>query len=293
MPLKPAVLGWLGVGGVPPGDLPRAFAWERRLRWVMVVAALLSIPAWYLEEVALGGVFHKTGVLLEAFIFCAFSAELLWMLAVTRYRLAYLRGNWLDVAIVLSAALNLMGLAAEWVALGRLLRLVLAGMLMARALGTLRAVAKPGGVIYLLLFGLVSLLAGAAGFYWLEPNVHSFGDGIWLAFVTGSTVGYGDIVPSTPASRLLAVFLVVVGIAILSVLTASIAAFFVGEDEQALRRAMHQDVLELRADVAALIGEEERHMRRELHAEVMTLRREIQELRAHLPQAVAKTAGTD
>lgn len=280
---RPQLRNWLGVGGVPAGDAGRAYLWERRLRWPMAFFAVLSIPAYYLEEVLPGALSHKVGALLEAVIFSAFAGELLWMLAVTHQRRAYLRRNWLDAAIVLSAALNMMGVATEWVALGRLLRLLLAGMMMARALGSLRLVAQPGGVLYLLAFGTGALLVGASGFYWLEPNVRNFGDALWLAFVTGSTVGYGDIVPSTTASRWLAVLMVVVGITILSVLTASISAFFIGEDEKALRRAMHEDLQRLRADVSRLIGEEELQMRRQLHAEVRSLRRDIEALRRHLP----------
>lgn len=47
-------------------------------------------------------------------------------------------------------------------------------------------------------------------------------------------------------------FTVVIGFGMLSLTTASIAAFFVGEDESKLRREMHRDIKELREEVAAL-----------------------------------------
>lgn len=37
-----AVYRWTGLGGVPPHDRPAAYAWERRLHWPMVLAALLA-----------------------------------------------------------------------------------------------------------------------------------------------------------------------------------------------------------------------------------------------------------
>lgn len=52
----------------------------------------------------------------------------------------------------------------------------------------------------ILVIYLVSLLAGAATFSYLEGK--SFSDGIWWATVTALTIGYGDLTPATPAGRL-------------------------------------------------------------------------------------------
>ena len=70
--------------------------------------------------------------------------------------------------------------------------------------------------------------------------------------MTGATVGYGDFVPTTAASRFFAVIMVIAGFAMLSLVTASIAAYFIGEDEKILRREMHQDIKVLREEVAKL-----------------------------------------
>jgi voltage-gated potassium channel len=64
--------------------------------------------------------------------------------------------------------------------------------------------------------------------------------------------------------------------------TASIAAFFVGEDEKLLRREMHRDLRQLRGEVAQLIDEEERRLRREMHADIRELRDEVRRLREAL-----------
>jgi voltage-gated potassium channel len=90
------------------------------------------------------------------------------------------------------------------------------------------------------------------GFYWLEPNVHSYADGLWLAFTTAATVGYGDIVPSVAASRVFAVFIVLLGFAVFSVVTATIAALFVGEDERIFEKQLHGDIRALRQEIEGL-----------------------------------------
>jgi voltage-gated potassium channel len=58
-------------------------------------------------------------------------------------------------------------------------------------------------------------------------NIKSFGDGLWWAITTVTTVGYGDRFPTTTEGRLLAVMLMIVGISLVGVITASVAAWFV------------------------------------------------------------------
>ena len=65
-------------------------------------------------------------------------------------------------------------------------------------------------------------------------------------------MGYGDIVPSTTASRVFAVLVVLVGLAVLSLVTASVAAMLVGTEERDIERELMAEIRALRADVAAL-----------------------------------------
>lgn len=64
----------------------------------------------------------------------------------------------------------------------------------------------------------------------LEPEIGNPFDGIWWAVVTLTTVGYGDISPSSTAGRLLAIALMLVGIGFVAVLTAAVAAHMVDDD---------------------------------------------------------------
>lgn len=131
-------------------------------------------------------------------------------------------------------------------ALLTLLRLlVLCKPLFARAsLGRLLAMA--GGVL-----GLCGV-----GFYLIDPEVESLSSGLWLAFSTAATVGYGDVVPSTTASRIFSVFVVLLGYGVLSLVTASIAAMFVDSQERKVERTilrdLHQQLHAVRQEIAAL-----------------------------------------
>lgn len=78
---------------------------------------------------------------------------------------------------------------------------------------------------------IVILLAGlmmAA----LDPAIDSPWDGLWWAWVTISTVGYGDVVPTSPVGRALASIIILFGIGLFAMLTASFTAFFIREDEE-------------------------------------------------------------
>jgi voltage-gated potassium channel len=108
------------------------------------------------------------------------------------------------------------------------------------------------GLVYSLGLSMAILLLGGIGFWLLEPKVETLSDGLWLAFTTAATVGYGDIVPSSHSSRAFAVLVVLLGLAVLSLVTASVAAVFVGNEERDIERELMTEIRALRAEVAAL-----------------------------------------
>jgi voltage-gated potassium channel len=76
-------------------------------------------------------------------------------------------------------------------------------------------------------------------------NIHSYHDALWWAVVTVTTVGYGDRFPVTEGGRAVAVVLMLVGIGLIGVLTATVASFFVAEHTDANKdqlKAAHEDL---------------------------------------------------
>ena len=74
------------------------------------------------------------------------------------------------------------------------------------------------------------VFVGAALAYYAEhptnPEFATFGDALWWGIVTLTTVGYGDIVPKTPAGRWAGVMIMLTGIAVVGLLAGSLASFF-------------------------------------------------------------------
>jgi len=112
------------------------------------------------------------------------------------------------------------------------------------------------GLVYSLILAMLILLLGGVGFWWLDPKVETLSDGLWLAFTTAATVGYGDLVPSTHASRGFSVLVVLLGLAVLSLVTASLAAIFVerevDEEERQIERDLMREIRHVREEVTAL-----------------------------------------
>jgi voltage-gated potassium channel len=120
------------------------------------------------------------------------------------------------------------------------------------------------GLVYSLLLAVAILGLGGVGFWLIDPRIDSLSDGLWLAFTTAATVGYGDLIPHTPASRLFSVVVVLLGLAVLSLVTASLSAIFVEKEVQAEEREIEVKLLS-----------ELRVLREELHS----LREDVRELR--------------
>jgi voltage-gated potassium channel len=66
-------------------------------------------------------------------------------------------------------------------------------------------------------------------------NIHSYPDALWWAIVTVTTVGYGDRFPVSAGGRAVAVVLMLVGIGLIGVLTATVASVFIKEHTDATK----------------------------------------------------------
>ena len=79
---------------------------------------------------------------------------------------------------------------------------------------------------------IIATIIASVGFFGLlfyvsEPQIETFGDGMWLALVTITTVGYGDIELSTTLGRFVASALMLLGMGLIASLTAIVSVKFI------------------------------------------------------------------
>jgi voltage-gated potassium channel len=220
-------------------------------RPTLLAALTLAIPAFYLMLAGPDQRFRALGSVLYGLMAAALALDL-----IGRWRQAHRHSLWRrapgELLLLVGALASAWLTEPPWSELQWLLRLGFCGIVFARLVLVLKNWVERRRLLQLLAGAGTLMAVAGGGFYWLEPQVHSYADGLWLAFITAATVGYGDLVPSTPASRIFAAFIVLLGYAVFSVVTASIAALFIGEDEQRFERELHGDIRELRQEIAAL-----------------------------------------
>jgi len=163
---------------------------------------------------------------LSNLLFCvSFLSE--WMvglrLAPDRKKYCTSVGNLLE--LISSIPLGLAFQGARFVRVIRLLRLVRLVVRARRMRGKVLALAR--------VFGIMGAIAvgGAMALRAVEPQaVETLGDALWWSLVTVSTVGYGDIYPSTTAGRVIASLLIVSGIGTFGYVAGFMSSIMENED---------------------------------------------------------------
>ena len=156
----------------------------------------------------------------------AFASDLLYGLSTAKNKKSFLLKHPLDIAAVLLPFLRPLrllriisfgGLALQKVAMGRQFAI------------TLKVFIASIFIAYVAAVQITISERAVEG-----SNIKNFGDGIWWAITTVTTVGYGDKFPTTMEGKFLAVGLMIVGISLMGVITASVAAWFVkmGQNEK-------------------------------------------------------------
>jgi voltage-gated potassium channel len=149
----------------------------------------------------------------------AFATDLIYGLSNTKNKRKYLKKHPLEIAAVLLPflrPLRLMrvisfgGLAIQKVAIGRQFAI------------TIKVFLASIFVAYISAVQITITERAVEG-----SNIKNFGDGLWWAITTVTTVGYGDRYPTTTEGRFIAVTLMIMGISLMGVITASVAAWFV------------------------------------------------------------------
>lgn len=228
---------------------------ERREEWInrytakispllsvlaLVYLATFSIQAiWYEPQATWFQWMNTFGLVLWGL----FVIDLLFRFFVSPVKKHFFRKNWLDTITVVLPQFRAL----------RALRAFTANGVISSKSGLISG----GGLASAALAAMIVVWVGSVMVLNAErgaPNAEivNIGDAVWWAFETVTTVGYGDFVPVTWNGRALAVLVMLVGISVLGIVTASLSAALVKRTHKGPDRV--DEVLAELAEVKATLA---------------------------------------
>lgn len=241
----------------------REAASQRVEQWTampLLVLSLLVIPILLIPNlVDLPPAAQSALIAADWMIWVAFVAEYVTRLSLAIEHGRYFREHLLDLAFVALPFLRPL----------RALRVLRVGTATAVAVERYRARIISRAALFAAGTAVIVVLVAAAVVLDIEghnpdANINDFGDAVWWAITTITTVGYGDRYPVTGAGRAVAGGLMLIGIAVIGVVTASVAAWLVRQDQQPGQarerseiRALHEEIHALREQVELLVARDQ------------------------------------
>ena len=221
----------IGLAGVHSDENPRARKIGKLFEWPMLLIAALTVMAWYAETRPSAAQAESMVTPIDWLIWGFFLIETLVLLWVVDNRRRYVMGNWCNLLILAGGLLLFLDI--QYATGLRTLRLIaILAMLMNMSV-SYRRLMESHNLGSTLVISFFILLVSGTLMAVIDPNIDTPLDGLWWAWVTVTTVGYGDIVPTSTMGRLFASLLILMGIGLVSVLTATISALYIQQDEEA------------------------------------------------------------
>jgi voltage-gated potassium channel len=234
--------GFFGLSGVHHSESPAAVKLGRWFEWPMILLAFWIILEWYIEaqEMAPIGLSMYSDWIIWGFF--VFETSLLSLLVNDKKR--YLLNNWGSLVIIFAGMPLLWDIFPYAGGLRALRLLVLFSLLFSMSAAARKILSRNHLGTTLMVSFIIVIMSGTL-MALIDPNVETPLDGIWWAWVTITTVGYGDIVPGSTVGRLFGSALILLGIALFSMLTASFSAFFLSQQEDKISRQELDNKLQL------------------------------------------------
>jgi voltage-gated potassium channel len=247
-----------GLSGVATDENPVARRWARRFEVPMILLAIWILIEWYLREKNIYSEIFGQITDWVIWLFFVFETVLLSSLVENRFR--YLRSNWMNLFIICAGVPLLWG-GGTYAAVLRSLRLLLIFPLLLNVSVTVRKVLSRNYLGSVLLVALAFTLMSGILIAGIDPSIENVWQGIWWAWVTVATVGYGDTVPQSAAGKVFGAVVILFGVGFFSLLTASFSAYFVSRGEIEIEEEEIEEIGQLK-DIEKRIDNMEKTLQR-------------------------------
>jgi voltage-gated potassium channel len=233
----------IGLSGVAVDERPAARRWASRFELPMILLAIWILLEWYLSAKGIYPVMLDRITNLSIWAF--FIVETVVLVSLVKNKPRYLLGNWMNLLIIAAGVPLLWGGGAYAAAL-RTLRLLLLFPLMLNASATVHKILTRNHLATTLLVALLFTLMSGLLIAGIDPAIETVWEGLWWAWVTVATIGYGDIVPQSMAGKVFGAVVILFGVGFFSLLTASFSAYFISRGEIEIEEEEVEEIYRLK-----------------------------------------------
>lgn len=224
---------FVGLSGVAKYENRLAKKWGRRFAFWMIIIAIWLPVQWAMERnhQLTKGTINTCNWIVWSF----FVIETVCLLLLVDQKKKYISTNWMNLVVIT------LGFPTVWTntpligAIRGLQLLIMMRLLLPWWDSCIQVLGKNKLGATLIVAIIITSLWGVL-VYFVDPAIRSPWDGIWWAWETLTTVGYGDIVPTNVAARILGIILMIMGILLVSLLTANFSAFLISKTSKKLEK---------------------------------------------------------
>ena len=219
----------IGVGGVPQTETPRIKRIGNIIDSFMFLIAFWLPVQWYLQVKHF--ISPELSNFSDWFVWSAFVIEALVMGTLVKRKVFYFLTNWLNAFIII-VSFPLIWLYFPFLVTLRAVRILLIVRLTFPWMHIARDFLSKNHLGTTLIISVILTCLSGMLLSTFDSGIPNPFDGIWWAWETVTTVGYGDVVPVSPFGRILAILIMILGLGLFSLLTANFSAFLIGREQK-------------------------------------------------------------
>jgi len=249
----------IGLAGVDSSENKSAQTAAKFLEWPMMGIALWILIEWYLG--ARGHSSYALSQFTNWLVLLAFLFEVTLLTSLVQDKLLYLRTNWMNLLIIFFGIPIILE-GGEMAAALRGLRVLIALQVFLNASSTFRELLGRNHLGTTLGVSLIIMIVAGILIAGIDPAIETPWEGLWWAWVTITTVGYGDLVPVSNEGRLIGAILILLGVGLFAMLTASFSVLFISRSEDQMEEKIEDALRKKEAHALSELSDIEKRLTR-------------------------------
>lgn len=230
---------WVGLGGVCRLERKSVRIVGKVFESLIVLVGVLLLCQWQFELFKLLSPAAIQTINIAIWLF--FIVTLIMFLMLVEDRPRFLKENWL-IPLVVLIDIPLIFTPDKYAAFYLSFKPILALLLFVPWLGLLKHSLMDNRLGTTIISAIVVVCIAGVLISGVDPGIKNPAEGVWWAWVTMSTVGFGDLVPVTFLGRLVASLVILIGLCFFAILTANFSSMFIRRDVSQFSSREEKDI---------------------------------------------------